>query len=64
MTPIAEHRFDFPGGYNTAYLMRSSTGDLFIHTITRFDGSSFLKTEPVQVFEYPTRALRLAAERV
>ena len=47
-TYITEHRFDFAGGYCTAYLM-GQDGAQFIHTITRMDGGSFIKTDPKPV---------------
>ena len=46
----SEHRFNFTGGYCTAYLMEDPEG-LSIHTITRFDGGSFIQTDPFEVRE-------------
>ena len=53
---VAESRNNFHGGYCTAYLMAhkvitptSTTTNLYIHTITRFDGGSFLQTTPFEV---------------
>jgi len=47
-TYITEYRHDFVGGNCTAYLM-SKDGSLFIHTITRMNGGSFIKTNPKPV---------------
>jgi len=49
MTYLTEKRFNFVGGYNTAYLMHSDDAGLLIHTITRFDNGCFMKSLPAPV---------------
>ncbi len=48
---VSESRFNFAGGYCTAYLMhREGTAPgYFIHTITRMDGGLHFKSEPFKV---------------
>ena len=48
---ISESRFNFTGGYCTAYLMRREgpARGYYIHTITRMDGGCYFTSTPFEV---------------
>jgi hypothetical protein len=64
-TYVTEHRHTFTGGYCTAYLTRGAAGTHFIHTITRMDQGTYIKTDPFEVGDGDhTAMLKRTAEMI